>query len=47
MNNVNVTLPDALQLAVAMQTDCQVFLTNDLKLKRVSELQVLVLDEMV
>ena len=43
--NYNLTLPDALQIAVAIITGCQAFLTNDIKLKRVNELQVLVLDE--
>ncbi len=38
-------LPDALQLAMALQEGCQAFLTNDLRLKRVAELPVLVLDE--
>jgi predicted nucleic acid-binding protein len=39
-------LPDALQLAAALSSGCEVFLTNDLALKRVSELQVLVLAEL-
>jgi predicted nucleic acid-binding protein len=37
--------PDALQIAAALETGCQAFLTNDLELKRVTELQVLVLAE--
>jgi predicted nucleic acid-binding protein len=39
-------LGDALQVALALQAGCEAFLTNDLTLKRVSELQVLVLDEL-
>jgi len=39
-------LPDALQLAVALEEGCQAFLTNDRRLQRVSELRVLVLDEL-
>lgn len=39
-------LPDALQVAVALSSGCEVFLTNDVALKRVSELRVLVLAEL-
>ena len=39
-------LPDALQLAVALQEGCEAFLTNDPRLKRVAEPRVLVLDEL-
>jgi predicted nucleic acid-binding protein len=38
--------PDALQIAVALAAGCQAFLTNDKNLKRVAELQVLILDEL-
>jgi predicted nucleic acid-binding protein len=38
--------PDALQIAVALGAGCEAFLTNDLTLKRVTELRVLVLDEL-
>lgn len=38
--------PDALQIAVALNAGCQAFLTNDIALKRVTELRVLVLDEL-
>jgi len=41
----NLTLPDTLQLAVAIEAGCDAFLTNDTRLKRVTALQVLVLDE--
>lgn len=41
----NLTLTDAVQIAVALEANCELFLTNDLKLKRISEIQVLVLDE--
>jgi predicted nucleic acid-binding protein len=37
--------PDALQLAAALTSGCQAFLTNDTNLKRVRELKVLVLDD--
>ncbi|MGL5939546.1 MAG: type II toxin-antitoxin system VapC family toxin [Waterburya sp.] len=42
----NLKLPDALQIATALQTRCDAFLTNDKVLKRVKELRVLVLDEL-
>ena len=38
--------PDALQLAVAKTANCQVFLTNDKALKRVEDVNVLILDEL-
>ena len=38
--------PDALHVATALENYCQAILTNDLGLKRVTELQVLVLDEL-
>jgi len=38
--------PDALHIATALENYCQAFLTNDIGLKRVSEIQVLVLDEL-
>jgi predicted nucleic acid-binding protein len=38
--------PDALQIAAALHVGCQAFLTNDLTLKRVTDLKVLVLDEL-
>ena len=38
--------PDALQLATALRSNCTAFLTNDIRLQRVTEIQVLVLDEL-
>ena len=38
--------PDALQIATALAAGCAVFLTNDARLQRVSELRVLVLDDL-
>jgi predicted nucleic acid-binding protein len=38
--------PDALQIAAAVDQKCDAFLTNDTGLKRVTEVQVLVLDEL-
>lgn len=42
----NLRLPDALQVAAALQSGCDAFLTNDILLKRVQELRILVLDEL-
>jgi predicted nucleic acid-binding protein len=41
-----VHLTDALQIAVALEAGCEAFLTNDCALKRITELRVLVLDEL-
>ena len=42
----NLLLPDALQMASAIVTGCDAFLTNDAQLARVTELTVLVIDEL-
>lgn len=39
-------LPDALQVAAALQSGCQAFLSNDRRLQRVTELRVLLLDDL-
>ena len=39
-------LPDALQLAVAIEERCEAFLTNDRRLAPVNEIRVLVLDDL-
>jgi predicted nucleic acid-binding protein len=44
--NYGLKLPDALQIAVAREAGCEAFLTNDLALRRVTELRVLVLDQL-
>ncbi|MEZ4526031.1 MAG: PIN domain-containing protein [Desulfobacterales bacterium] len=41
----NLSLADALQVAVALAAECDAFLTNDIALKRVQELKILVIDE--
>ena len=38
--------PDALQIATAIESGCEAFLTNDRRLQRMTELRVLVLDEL-
>lgn len=41
----NLQLPDAFQVAVALAAGCEAFLTNDVIFRRVTELQVLVLND--
>lgn len=41
-----IRTPDALQIAAAIDVGCQAFLTNDKRLKSVSDLTILVLDEL-
>lgn len=42
----NLRTPDALHIATAIDSACDVLLTNDNGLKRVTELRILVLDEL-
>lgn len=42
----NLRTPDTLQIATALQNSCDAFLSNDKDLKRVQELQILILDEL-
>ena len=39
--------PDALQIATALSAGCTAFVTNDVRLKRVTDLRVLILDDLV
>ncbi|MBD1824676.1 type II toxin-antitoxin system VapC family toxin [Cyanobacteria bacterium FACHB-DQ100] len=43
----NLKLPDALQVGTAIVAGCYVFLTNDSALKRVQELRVVVIGDLV
>lgn len=42
----NLQLPDALQIATAIASGCEAFLTNDVQLQRVTELSVLMVREL-
>ena len=42
----NLSLTDALQIATAIQSNCDAFLTNDLQFKKVRELSILVVSEL-
>jgi len=44
--NLNLTLTDALQVAAALAADCDAFLTNDHGLRRVSQIPILLLDDL-
>jgi predicted nucleic acid-binding protein len=39
----NLRTPDAIQIAVGIETGCEAFLTNDLKLERVDDLRIITL----
>ncbi len=41
-----IRTPDALQIATAVESDCQAFLTNDHRLRRVTDIQVFALDDL-
>jgi predicted nucleic acid-binding protein len=45
--NYRIKTPDAIQLAVSIQAGCEAFLTNDRNLRRVQELSVLVLIDLI
>ncbi|GAB4292739.1 MAG: hypothetical protein Fur0025_28590 [Oscillatoriaceae cyanobacterium] len=42
----NLQLSDALQVATALVAGCEAFLTNDVQLKRITELKILVVSEL-
>jgi predicted nucleic acid-binding protein len=44
--DLNLSLADALQVATALAADCDAFITNDLRLKRVSRINVIVIQEL-
>lgn len=43
--NYNLKTPDSLHLATAIENKCELFITNDLKLKRVQEIKVVCLGD--
>lgn len=42
----HLRMPDALQLAVALHSGCEAFLTNDEDLRRVKDLRVVILEDL-
>ncbi len=43
----NLRTPDALQIATSLVAGCHAFLTNDIQLRRVTELRILVLNDFI
>jgi predicted nucleic acid-binding protein len=44
--NYSLKTPDAIHIATALETKCDLFLTNDFQLKRVTEIQIMVLNDL-
>jgi len=42
-----IKTPDSIQVATALNASAEYFLTNDIKLKAISEIEILILDEIV
>ncbi|MBD1920857.1 PIN domain-containing protein [Microcoleus sp. FACHB-831] len=42
----NLALPDAFQIVVALAAECEAFLANDAILRRVTEVQIMVVDDL-
>jgi len=45
--NYNINTPDAIQMATSLEAQADVFITNDASLKKVTEIKVLLLSEML
>jgi len=45
--NYNINTPDAIQIATALEAKADIFITNDVTLKKISEIKVLLLNEML
>lgn len=45
--NYNINTPDAIQIATSLETQADIFITNDTSLKKISEIKVLLLSEML
>jgi predicted nucleic acid-binding protein len=43
--NYNLRTPDALHIATAIETGCETFLTNDRQFSRVTEIRVIILED--
>jgi len=43
----NLRTPDAIQLATAIDSQAKIFMTNDTKFKKITEIPVLILDEFI
>lgn len=45
--NYNINTPDAIQVATSLEAQADVFITNDTSLKKITEIKVMLLSEMV
>jgi len=45
--NYNINIPDAIQIATSLEAKADIFITNDVNLKKISEIKVLLLNEML
>jgi len=45
--NYNINTPDAIQVATSLEAQADIFITNDATLKKISEIKVLLLSEML
>jgi len=45
--NYNINVPDAIQIANSLEAKADIFITNDATLKKITEIKVLLLDEML
>jgi len=45
--NYNINTPDAIQIATSLEAKADTFITNDASLKKISEIKILLLDEML
>ena len=45
--NYNIGTPDAIQIATSLEAKADIFITNDTSLKKISEIKVLLLSEML
>jgi predicted nucleic acid-binding protein len=45
--NYNINTPDAIQIATSLEVKADLFITNDATLKKISEIKVLLLSEML
>ena len=45
--NYNINTPDAIQIATSLEAKADIFITNDTSLKKVKEIKVLLLSEML
>ena len=45
--NYNINTPDAIQIATSLEVKADIFITNDVNLKKISKIKVLLLSEML